>query len=255
MSVFINRHFFLPVRMKTSFKEIFLLFQIVVLSITLHAQPGSYISLKQRTEILENKNKLTTNVDLFFDNDRQIITKYYHSSPDFITVSNALGEIKTYFPAKNQVDYKQIAEMSSKRNLIYYFANNLTDHLGLLDDGFTLESNTFEDHYYVTLWKPPSYITGIAAVKMVFDNGFPIYSEYRENKEKISRKIYYTNYNDFVGFRLPMKIIEINYKSTGDSIISRTIFSDVKVSSSPDNSYFDFKIPNDAIPIKSEKDN
>ena len=239
--------------MKTTLKKIFLLFQILVISVAVQAQTGGYISAKQQTEILENRNKLTTVIDLYLDNDKQILTKYYHSSPEFIIVSNALGEIKTYYPAKNEVDYRQIGEMSSKRNLIYYFTNNITDNLGLADEGFTLASNSYEGQYYVTIWKSPSILTGIENVKMVFDNGSPIYSEYKANENKILKKTYYTNYKDFAQFRLPMKIIEISYKPTGDSIISRTIFSDVKISSSADNSYFDFKIPDDAKPVKASK--
>ena len=168
-------------------------------------------------------------------------------------VSNALGEIKTYYPKSNEVAYRQVGELSSKRNLIYYFANNLTDNLGLIDEGFTLESNTFEDNYYVTTWKSPSVLTGIKSVKMVFENGAPVYSEYKAIDEKILKKTYYTNYTNFQRFRLPMKIIEISYKSAKDSIMSRTEFSNVKVLSSADNSYFDFKIPEDAKSIaKSE---
>lgn len=234
-------------------KQILILILSLLFFSPLLAQPGNYISLKQRTEILENKNKQSTEIDLFFDNDRQTITKYYHSSPEFIMVVNSLGEIKTYFPDRNEVNYNQITEMSSKRNLIYYFANNLTEHLGLADEGFSLVSNTFEDRYYVTIWKAPSILGGIETVKMIFDNGVPIYSEYKENKEKVLRKIYYTNYKDFKRFRLPSKIIEISYKPSGDSIISRTVFSDVKVSSTPDNSYFNFKIPGNAKPVSTEK--
>ncbi len=236
--------------MDTVLKQIFL--SIVILTSSsnlLQAQSGNYISVNQRTEILENRNKITNEIDLFLDNDKQTITKYYHSSPDYIMVVNALGEIKTYYPASNEVDYKQISEMASKRNLIYYFANNLTDQLGLVDEGFNLVSNTFEEQYYVTLWKAPSILKGIETVKMVFDNGLPVYSEYKANKEKILRKIYYINYKDFVQFRLPSKIIEISYLPKGDSIISRTVFSDVNISSTPDNSYFNFKIPEDAKPI------
>ncbi len=236
--------------MDTVLKQIFL--SIVILTSSsnlLQAQSGNYISVNQRTEILENRNKITNEIDLFLDNDKQTITKYYHSSPDYIMVVNALGEIKTYYPASNEVDYKQISEMASKRNLIYYFANNLTDQLGLVDEGFNLVSNTFEEQYYVTLWKAPSILKGIETVKMVFDNGLPVYSEYKANKEKILRKIYYINYKDFVQFRLPSKIIEISYLPKGDSIISRTVFSDVNISSTPDNSYFNFKIPGNAKPI------
>ncbi|HKJ78002.1 MAG TPA: hypothetical protein VKA10_00650 [Prolixibacteraceae bacterium] len=209
--------------------------------------------MKQKTEVLENKNKLTTKIDLFFDNNKHIITKHYHSSRDFIMVANSLGEIKTYYPEKNEVDFKQISELSSKRNLIYYFVNNLTDHLGLADEGFSLESSNLEDQYYITNWSPPKLLNELANVKMVFENGFPVYSEYLAINEKILKKIYYANYRDFERFRLPMKIIEISYKPSGDSIISRTVFSDVNVSSVADNSYFNFKIPENAKPVSTEK--
>lgn len=193
--------------MNRLFKQIILLLSISSFGVAAMAQSGGYISVKQHTEILEKSNKLGTDVDLFLDNNKQILTKYYHSSPDFVMVSNSLGEIKTYYPAKNEVSFKQISEMSSKRNLIYYFANNLTDNLGLADDGFSLISNSFEDKYYVTLWKAPSVLNGVETVKMVFDNGFPVYSEYQANKKKILKKIYYTNYKDFERFRLDRKSV------------------------------------------------
>jgi hypothetical protein len=238
--------------MKSVVKKILLLIPVLAIGNFLFAQSGNFISMKQKTEILENKKKLSNEIDLFLDNNRKIITKYYHSSPDFIMVVKSLGEIKTYYTEKNEVDFKHISELSSKRNLIYYFVNNLTDHLGLADEGFSLESTSFEDQYYVTNWTPPSLLSGLANVKMVFENGVPVYSEYQANKKKILKKIYYTNYKDFVQFRLPAKIIEISYKSSGDSIISRTVFSDVDISSAADNSYFNFKIPENAKPVSAE---
>ena len=221
-----------------------------VFSISLKAQTGNYISLKQKTEVLENSKKATKEVDLYFDKEKQVVTKYYYSSPDFITVANSFGEVKTYYPESNEVSFEQVSELSSKRNLIYYFANNLIDDLGLVDEGFSLISNKFEGQYYVTTWQPPSALRGIGNVKMVFENGLPVYSEYQASEENILRKIYYTNYKDFKQFRLPMNIVEISYVPSKDSIISRTTFSDVKLSWSDDDSpYFNFKIPEDAKPI------
>ena len=239
--------------MNVSFQRIYILLGFLLLDISLNAQNGSYISLKQHTEILENKKKITNEVDLFFDNNKQIITKYYHSFPDFIMISNSLGEIKIYYPASNEIAYKQITELSSKRTLIYYFANNLTDDLGLAEEGFNLSSNTYENQFYVTTWKAPNILKGIETVKMVFENGVPVYSEYQANKIKILKKIYYTNYKDFIQFRLPLRIIEISYMPSGDSIINRTIFSNIKVSSSPDGKYFNFKIPDNAKPFDISK--
>ena len=239
--------------MNQSLQGIYLFLGLLLINFSLYAQQGSYISLKQKTEILENKKKISNEVDLFYDINKQIITKYYHSAKEFILVTNSLGEIKTYYPASNEVDYKQISELSSKRNLIYYFANNLTNDLGLVDEGFILSSNTYENQFYVTLWKAPSFLTGIETVKMVFENGLPVYSEYQANKKKIVKKTYYTNYKDFTQFRLPLKIIEISYLPSGDSIINRTLFSNIKVSSLPEGKYFNFKIPEDAKPVVADK--
>lgn len=234
--------------MEVSIQRIYLLLSCLILSVSLNAQQGSYISLKQQTEVLENGKKMANEVDLFYDNDKQIITKYYHSSPEFIMVANSLGEIKTYYPASNEIAYKHVTELSSKRNLIFYFANNMTDDLGLVEEGFSLSSSTYETQFHVTLWKSPSFLKGIETVKMVFDNGLPVYSEYQA-KKKVVKKIYYTNYKDFTRFRLPQKIIEISYMPSGDSIINRTLFSNIKVSKSTDSKYFNFKIPDNAKPV------
>jgi hypothetical protein len=239
--------------MNFSFQGIAVFFGFLLLNVSSFAQTANYISLKQRSEILENKKKIANDVDLYFDNNKKTITKYYHSSPEFIMLINSLGEIKTYYPASNEVAYKQIAELSSKRNLIYYFANNLTDDLGLVDEGFSLILNTYENQFYVTTWKAPSILKGIESVKMVFENGLPVYSEYQSLKKKIIKKIYYTSYKDFTQFRLPQKIIEISYLPSGDSLINRTLFSNVKVSNTADDKYFNFKIPDNAKPLDTAK--
>ena len=62
--------------MNTAFKRIILIIPLLLGSFFLFAQPGNYISLKQRTEILENKNKLTTDLDLFYDKDKLNIRKH-----------------------------------------------------------------------------------------------------------------------------------------------------------------------------------
>lgn len=229
--------------MKILCKLIGLCVLLMLTNVAVKAQTGSYISLKQSTDVVENGKKITNEVDLFFDNNKLILTKYYHAQKDFIMISNSLGEIKTYYPTTNEVSYNQVKELSSKRNLIYYFANNLTDNMGLSEEGFTLMKSTFENQYDVTIWNAPLTLKGIGTVKIVFGNRLPVYSEYQSNKNKVLKKIFYTNYKDFSSFRLPQKIIEISYLPTGDSIVTRTVFSNVKVSPTADNEYFNFKIP------------
>jgi hypothetical protein len=239
--------------MNTLFNKLLFLSLIIFSSLVMQAQTGSYISFTQKTEVLENKKKATSEVEVYFDNSKRTITKHFYSPKEFMSVTNPLGEVKTYFPSTNEVNYQQMQELASVRNLIYYFANNLTDHLGLADEGFTLVSNTYEGSYYVTLWKAPPLLKGIDTVKMAFENGVPVYSEYTSTDGKTLKKIFYTNYNDYTSFRLPAKIIEIAYLPNGDSTVNRTIFSNVKVSSIPESEYFNFKIPDDAKPIVPAK--
>jgi hypothetical protein len=189
---------------------------------------------------------------LYYDNNKKTLTKFYHSPKKFVMTSNSLGEIKTYYPDSNKVAYNLVKELSSKRNLIYFFTNNLTDDLGLSEEGFSLYSNNYEDKYYVTFWKAPLAFKGIEMVKMVFDNRFPVYSEYQAVKKRILKKIYYTNYTDYAQFKLPTKIIEISYLPSGDSIVTRTLFSNVKTTSLAESDYFNFKIPENAKPFKGQ---
>ena len=239
--------------MKVIYKWFCLSVFFMMMNVSLKSQNGSYISLKQQTDVTENGKKINNEVDLYYDNNKKILTKYYHSQKSFILISNSLGEIKTYYPSNNEVSFNQVRELSSKRNLIYYFANNQTDNLGLTEEGFTLSSNTIDNQYDVTIWKAPLTLKGIAAVKIVFENRLPIYSEYQSNKAKVFKKIFYTNYKDFNSFRLPLKIIEISYLPSGDSIVTRTQFSNVRVSETADNEYFNFKIPENAKPLGKTK--
>ena len=216
------------------------------------AQNGQYISFKQKTELLENQKKSSSILDVYYDHNKNTITKYIHSPEEMILVTNQLGEIKIYYPTTNQVAYKQSDELSSSKNFIYYFSNNLTDDLGLENEGFNLMSRDYDSNYMVTIWKAPAELKLIDQVKMVYEGANPIYAEYTNLKGEILKKIYYSHYTDFYSFRMPLRITEVAFRSDGDSTLNRTIISDVKVSTLPENDYFNFKIPDDALPIKPQ---
>lgn len=213
---------------------------------------AQYISLKQKTELVENKKKISSSMELYFDKSKSAISKVI-TSPDLVYIfSNRFGETKIYYPETNEVSYMQTDDLSTKNELIYYFANNLTDQLGLADEGFSLAERNFDDKYMVTVWKAPATMELIEKVKMVFDGPNPIYAEYISRKTDVIKKIYYTQYNDYNSFRLPLRITEISYPQPGDSTIKRTIFSDVQLSATPNSDFFNFKIPENAEPIKKK---
>jgi hypothetical protein len=217
-----------------------------------YSQQGRYISVHQQTEILEGKSKNTNNIDIYFDNHKHIITRHYSFPNEHVTIANALGEFKNYNFKTNEVSYNTLQALSSKTSVLYFFVNNLTDHLGLADQGFTLESSMYEGEFYVTNWVAPVSIKNIAKVKMVHKNGLPAYSEYLDNKGEVLKKTYYTGYHNLPWFRFPQKVIDIAYLSTGDSTITRTMYSDIQVSDVAESEYFNFEIPKDAKSVTIE---
>ena len=233
-------------------KRINILFLLIVIALPAYVQDGNYISLKQKTELLEKNKKITSSLELYFDKSRTTLTKYIRVPEEVITVTNRLGEIKIYYPSTNQVAYMQGNQFSAQRSTLYYFTNNQTDHLGLADEGFTLVSRNYEGQFLVAMWKSPAGSGVIDQVKMVFEGANPIYSEYINTKGIVLKKVFYTQYHDYYSFRMPLRITEISFHPTGDSIINRTIFSDVSVTIAPSSDYFNFKIPDDAQTIKKE---
>jgi hypothetical protein len=216
------------------------------------AQPGNYINLSQKTEVLKNTMKSTVLFDVYYDKSRTSITKHYTSPEEYIITTNRLGELKIFYPETNSVVYKQSDEFATQRNLIYYFANNLTNNLGLIDEGFTLVSSEYEDEYRVSYWEPASSAHVVSKVKLVFRGSNPVYAEYNGRNGEVLKKIYYSKYQDYLSFRLPMNLVEIVYAPNGDSTINRTIISGVLVNDSPTSDYFNFKIPDDAVPHKTK---
>ena len=103
----------------------------------------------------------------------------------------------------------------------------------------------------VTSWIPPAHLMNqIENVEMAYENYLPIYTAIYDNKSKISKRVYYSNYVYVGQYSLPLKITEIEYLANGDSIISRKEYSNVKMGTEADNSYFNFKIPSNAKLVK-----
>lgn len=243
---FKSRHFFLLFVMQKPILLILLLINLAAFS------QSSYISLDQSTDVVENHKKVSNFVSIYYDQGKNTLIKHIKRPNEILIITNAIGEAKIYYPRTNKVTFRQMTELSSKNDLIYYFANNMTDHLGLADEGFKLSDRSYEENYMVTRWKAPSTMKVIDQVKMVFNQGVPIYAEYLTKEQLTTKKIYYRNYQDYYSFRMPSKIVEINYTSTGDSTVNRTVFSNVKVENNATSDYFNFKIPADAQPIQTK---
>jgi outer membrane lipoprotein-sorting protein len=178
----------------------------------------------------------------------EIITHYF-TPKDFYKKINSKGEITIYTPEDNTVTFMQNSQYSSSTELLYFFVNNLTQDMGLKNEGFTQTGTRREDNYLITTWQSPPGMRLVSSVELVSENFLPIFAQYIDSKGKVLKKIYYYNYYNGPRFFLPQKITEITYVAEGDSTVRRTTFSDIKTGFNADENLFDFKIPEDATKV------
>jgi len=192
-------------------------------------------------------NLMQVKADIYYQYTEGKIVIHYTYPKEYIFISNTKGEAKIYYPSENKVYIKQNDLFSIENELLFYFFANRTNDLGLKDIGFSLAETKFEDNLMISSWNPPANLaSNIGRVEMVHEEYMPIYTAYYSTKNIVVRKTYYYDYQSYGQFYLPEKITEISYTSEKDSIVSRKIYSDVKMGNDANNSYFNYTIPKNA---------
>jgi hypothetical protein len=210
------------------------------------SQISDRVSVSQETQVLSNGTKSIFKCDIYYNKEKDAIVTHHYYPVEFVKISNRFGEMKIYFPKSNTVTTQQNQSLSSTNELLYYFINNKVTDLGLSREGFKLISTTREEDMMITTWQAPTSLKVINEVKIVFRDMLPIYAEHVGIDGFIKKKIYYSKYTDFNTFSMPLRITEVSFESKTDSTIRLSTFSNVRTFDFPDNSYFDFKIPDDA---------
>ena len=222
----------------------------LIINVSLKSQESNCVSVTQETRVLSKGVKSVFRCDIFYNKEKDAITTHHYYPTEFIKLSNRFGEMKLYFPKDNTVSVQQDQSLSTTNDLLYYFVNNRLSDLGLMKEGFKLVSTTSEDGMIVTLWQAPVSLKVVDRIKVVFKEMVPVYSEYLSTDGLIRKKIYYSRYADFKAFKIPLRITEISFESRTDSTIRLSVFSNIKVTDTPEDDYFNFKIPDDARIIK-----
>lgn len=217
-----------------------------VFFINLEAQEKDRVAVTQETQVLHKGIKNTITCDIFYNKEKDAIIAHYYSPLEFVKMSNRFGEYKIYFPKTNSVELQQDPNMATTNELLYYFVNNKITDLGLSKEGFVLVKTTHEEDMLVSIWEAPATLKAVKQVKVVFKAAAPIYAEYLGYSGNILKKIYYSHYQNFKTFQLPLRVTEISFNGSADSTISRSVFSNVRTSGFTGNDYFNFKIPDDA---------
>ena len=209
--------------------------------------PLEKISLNMESQSLKNGKKSTVTAEIFYKPSTGIMTIHYLKPIECVFISNAKGEAKIYYPAKNEVYLTQSVAFDTEKSLLYYFLSNKTSDLGLKDLGFTLSETKYEDKMLITTWKAPfSLAKEFSKVELVSENYVPIYLGYYNASFKLVKKIYYYQYSQIQSVKLPLKVVEFNYLPDGDSVVNRIVYSDVRLNEQANSPYFNFKVPENA---------
>ncbi len=233
--------------MMKRFVPVFLLLLTVLLGSAMRNLSVERIMFSMKSQSLHRGQVAEVEADLFFQAwDGRLVTKYTRPVQE-VMITNNKGELAIYNQQDNTLYRSQSLEYSSENNLIYFFLAGMTQDLGLRQMDFELMETRFEDGLMITEWfPPPSLYHLFSRIELVHEDYLPIYAGYYDAGQKLVKKVYYTNYEEFPEIVLPMNITEFNYTGGGDSIVNRVEFSDVRINQRANSPWFNFEIPEDA---------
>lgn len=229
-----------------------ILLTIPLLSFVL--QSGSHqIKLTQNVRVLKNGKKIENISEVFYDYSKGTMIMHQTEPFEHYLYTDAKGEIKIYYPEKNEVYLSRDPNKITDQSILFYFFSNRLYDFGIRDMGFTVSKTEIKDKYVVTWWKAPNESMPIKQIEIVHDADLPIYMAYYNHNDEIIQKNYYYDYNKKgeVPVQVPQKILEISYISPKDSIITQTISTDIKYGLEASSKISQFKIPLNAKIIRN----
>ena len=223
-------------------KIFFIFFILFVFPLTFYGQKKVYAEVEVKK--ISNGKLMTVKKEIYYNANGKMIVRFTHPEESYL-ITNIFGEAKVYNPKVNEVMLVNDDFFSSKSELLYYFLSNKVDDLGLKSLGYSLHGTKTEGTNIVRTYLPDNPKSNFSKVEMVHENHLPIYCAYYNTKNKITQKIYYSDYQNVSSFFFPSRITEISYIEK-DSIISRMIYSNIKIDNKATSPNFDFTIPSNA---------
>jgi len=209
------------------------------------------ISLAITSKTLKNGEYVVTKGEVFYRTSGGLLVTHFTSPIENIVITNANGELKIYDSQTNTVIMKQGRDYSSENSFIYYFLIGQTQDMGLKSSGFQLQDTKIENNLVITTWFPPAeLLSHLSKAELVLENHQPVFMGFYNKEEKAVQKIFYSNFQKVGEINMPMNITEFQYVTGNDSVITKRVYSDVKINEKVDDTYLNFKIPSDAKIIK-----
>ncbi len=202
------------------------------------------------TETLKQGSVIRSSANIFFDAAKGTMITHRLEPVEHYVITNHKGEAKFYFVARNEAMIKRGQHFSTSENILVYFLSGNVDDMGLNEFGYNPVSTRRDANLLISRWEPAAALeSSYSAIELVHEDGLPIYIGYyvRHNREeRLLKKIYYSHYQQFSDFDLPLQIVEFNYFPSGDSLVNRTRYSEIKTGRKSLGNLSNFKIPYDA---------
>ncbi len=169
-------------------------------------------------------------------------------------VNNAKGSLSLYNPREHTVMLFENFMYSTENSQFYFFLQNKKADMGLKSMGFQLQNTQLQGEQVITWWGAPSAMRDILKrIMLVHEKGKPVYMKYVDKDGKDVKKVYYYKYIEKFGLTFPTTITQFDYLPDGDSIVTRTIYSNLKFNQDAESELFNYQVPADAKPLEVGK--
>jgi len=195
---------------------------------------------------VQQGKSVTLRGSLYYQRNGNLVTHFVYPK-EYMIVANKLGETKLYDPVKNTVVQYQNFLFSTQSSQFYYFFSGKVSDMGLTRIGYVQDKTYNEAGMLVTEWKlkTPDKKAVIQRIKIVYDGQRPVYMHYEEAGGRVFRKVFYYNYQMLDTYYFPSTTTEILYDK-GDSVVSKTNYTDFKLNENTAAGWFSYTIPRNA---------
>lgn len=200
-------------------------------------QGGKSVSLKGELYYVNSGNKMITHFSYPFEQ---------------LVFTNNLGQFKSYDVKKNSIIQDENKNYSSQLSYIYSFMSGKTQDMGLKTLGYKLKESKVEGKIIKSTWEQETPMQGASKVVLVHQNRLPIYMCFYNAKEKPEQKVYYSDFKTIGNIVFPMVITEFQYLPKGDSLITKKIYSNLRMNNDVNETYINYKIPDNAKVIEQK---
>lgn len=175
---------------------------------------------------------------------------HFQRPKDVYILNNSLGDVQIYNAKKNELVRTLDNRMGSQNTTFFYLLLGNTGDLGLEADGFTLRNSRVEDMMLISEYDPPKDSKNQVQYAELVSNGeHPVFTGYIGESGEYLKKVYYYNYENVGGTDFPMSITEIDF-AEGDSVVTKTTFSNFGFDDPEDKALADFQVPSNATLLK-----